>query len=148
MEEEGGLRVRALASSAIVFATMQILQPPEMQGQRLPASAQFAPAAVEIPPLEGGGGHWIPLAPRDPTLARPAYELPADTAFRALRRRMRPYAIGGAIVGGVVGYAVMPKSCDVGDNMFCRYQSWAYPVIAAGVGAWAGFLVGYVREGG
>jgi hypothetical protein len=54
--------------------------------------------------------------------------------------------IGGAVIGGTAGYAIMPKSCDVGDNIFCGYASWAYPFVGLGAGGWAGILLGYLRE--
>ncbi|HEX8211381.1 MAG TPA: hypothetical protein VF584_14510 [Longimicrobium sp.] len=127
---------------------IQILSSAEAHGQRVPP-AQFVPAAIEIsssPALPGGGDFGPSPTPVERTRTGSLYELPADTTARALRRRLRPYAIGGAVVGGLIGYAIMPKSCDVGDNMFCQYTSLGYPFVGLGAGAWAGILVGYLRE--
>jgi hypothetical protein len=79
-------------------------------------------------------------------LAGSAYELPADTTPRASKRWLIPYAIGREIAGGVIKYAIMPKSRDVGDNMYCRYASLGYPFVGLGLGGWAGLLVGHLRE--
>ena len=87
----------------------------------------------------------LPRSRRQNEVAR-SYALPIDTVKRTLRQRIRPCAAGGMIIGGVIGYAVMPKACDVGDNMFCQYTSLGYPFVGIGVGGWAGILVGYLRE--
>ena len=135
------MRIRTSAPLAVVFAMLQIV--PSAEAQRVPDAAQLIPvaSAVAVPgALENGG---ISFAPADPA---PAYALPTDSASAAWKRRMRPYVLGGAVVGAAVGYAVMPKSCDVGDNMFCGYTSLGYPWVGLGLGAWAGLLVGYLRE--
>lgn len=143
------MRLRACAPIAVVFTMLHILPSAEAHGQRLSGAAQPIPATTEISipdTLENGGDPGSSFAPADPAPARSRYELPADSASAAWRRRMGPYAIGGAILGGAVGYAIMPKSCDVGDNMFCGYTALAYPFIGLGVGSWAGILAGYLRE--
>ncbi len=63
-----------------------------------------------------------------------------------LKRRLRRYALVGALAGGVATFVVMPKSCDVSENMACQYMLASYPLIGAGVGAWIGIGIGYFRE--
>lgn len=141
------MRVRLSTAVAVVFAMLQIvLVAADAQSQRLPSSIEYVQPQIQITATDAIARFQRSSAVADLTTARSSYDLPVDTMNKGLGRRMLPYAIGGALVGGVIGYAVMPKSCDVGDNMACHYTSLGYPFIGVGVGAWAGILVGYLRE--
>lgn len=61
--------------------------------------------------------------------------LPADTPRvvegRSWRKRTRPYALAGMVVGGLLGYAAHEEvfwkrdrdSCDLGDISYCSYSA-------------------------
>jgi len=141
------MSARSYAALAIVIMMIQVLPSARAHGQRLHAAAGLMPAATGIALPGASGSPVISLAPADAAAGRSPYALPGDSASAAWKRRMRPYVIGGAIIGGVAGYAVMPKSCDVGDNMFCGYTSLlAYPWVGLALGSAAGLLVGSLRE--
>jgi hypothetical protein len=66
---------------------------------------------------------------------------------KSLADRLLPYFVVGALAGGVIGYAAMPKGCDVGQNMICGYtNAVAYLTVGGVAGGAAGLLVGYMRE--
>ncbi len=140
------MRTRTSAPRAAVFAMLQIVPSAEAHAQRVPDAAQLMPAAAKVAVPGALENRGISFAPAEPAPARPSYALPADSASEAWKRRMRPYMIGGAVAGAAVGYALAPKSCDVGDNMFCGYAWVGYSWLGLGIGAWAGFLTGYLRE--
>jgi len=132
-----------------LIVTLPFLTPRTVDGQRVPANALFTPMAVELAAPDTPASREHPLvsstAP-DPLLVPHRHDLPVDTATKSLRRRLLPYAVVGAVVGGGVTYAVMPKSCDVSENMFCQYTLASIPIIGAAAGGWIGLLVGYLRE--
>ena len=139
------MRNRTSAPLAAVFAMLQIVPSAEAHGQRLSGAAKLIPAASEVAVPGALDDRGISFAPAEPAPVRPSYALPADSAS-AWKRRMAPYVLGGAVAGATVGYALAPKSCDVGDNMFCGYAWVGYSWLGLGIGAWAGFLAGYLRE--
>ena len=133
---------------AVVLFSVHLLAPPQAPGQRLSSGLQFTSANMEtqaraasrsLPDLT------LTSVPAEFVPTSLPYTLRVDTT-RSLKRRITPYAIGGAIVGGVAGLALMPGACDVGDNMFCQYTQFGYPLVGVGVGTWLGILTGYLRE--
>lgn len=70
----------------------------------------------------------------------------------SLRRRLLPYAIAGAVVGGIVGYAAHEgvfwdrKACDGDLNPLCPLTPYVYVIIGVTAGTWTGMLVGYLRH--
>ena len=135
----------AIAVALTALATF--LLPDAVESQRLDTHPQFTPIRIEIGVArtsEQFPESQISLPAFDSEAA--IYTLPMDTASKGLKKRIRPYAIGGAAIGALAGLALMPKSCGDDDNMFCQYTLVMYPFIGAGVGGWMGILVGYVRE--
>ena len=142
------MSVLRFSTLAVVFFSVQLLAPPHAPGQRLSRELQFASGTTVTQANTASGS--IPdvrltslPAGSAPTI--PPYTLRVDPT-RSLKRRILPYAIGGAVVGGVAGLALMPGACDVGDNMFCQYTQFGYPLVGVGVGTWLGILTGYLRE--
>lgn len=138
-----------LVLACLQAALVLFVAPRPAEGQRRPVDTAFARVEVEIvsrdtfatltrPQLSTEALDQVPV----PT----GYTFPADSVRKDWRRKLVPYALGGAVIGAVLGYALMPKSCDVGDNMFCQYTLAAYPVLGAGAGASAGIIFGVLRD--
>jgi hypothetical protein len=68
------------------------------------------------------------------------------------KKRLVPYMLAGAVVGGVLGYAVhegllgAKVDCDGDRNPFCPVTPYVYTTIGAGIGANVGALIGYYCE--
>lgn len=142
--------MRAIRAILIVLtAATPFLAPTCLEGQKLPAESPFSRADVEIIARDrfvASGLLYGSSGTLDSHSARTPYTLPADSVQKDLGQRLVPYSLGGAAIGTVIGFALMPRSCDVSENMFCQYTLAAYPVFGAGAGGWAGILVGLLRE--
>jgi len=144
------VKVRNSPVSAAAFAALlHILLAHPAAGQRLPADHPFVSKEVRLPrvdPLLGPGTDPHARGVLDSSLAHTRYHFAADTAKGGSKRDIVPYAVAGAIAGGVVAYAALPKSCDVSENWFCQPTLVAQHVLGAVMGAWVGAAVGLFRE--
>lgn len=135
--------------TTIALAAAQFSVPPGATAQRIAETTPFATAQSLSAGWDVNGDRAQPTGylGGSTMVERPSVRLVAPHFERAVpKRRLLPYYLAGAIAGGAITYAVMPKSCDVGDNMFCQYTVLAYPAIGAGAGGAIGLLVGYFRE--
>ena len=155
------LRAARLVTSAApaLFASLLFLTPFPAAGQKTMMDRGFvrgealvpSPASMwEAQPLPG-----IPLDGNSQAVlsfssSRPIPPLAPEGA--GLRKRLLPYAVIGAIAGGLIGYAAHAgvfwdrKPCDGDLNPFCPVTPYAYTLIGAGAGWWTGVGIGYIIE--
>jgi hypothetical protein len=129
----------------------------------IPAAGQWAQGAtewvtLEVPPTPSPDGVWerasLPLGSPAAglTLAPSTHNPTLVLEQESLKKRLLPYALAGAIVGGLLGYAAHEgvfwnrERCDGDLNPLCPVTPYAYAFVGAAVGTWTGILVGYVRE--
>ena len=136
--------------AAITGLVVQFSFPSFATAQRLASTSVFTPSAAHdtnLRPLAESAPRSLSFSTVTAAVEAEHRLLVSDGAEgKVSKKRLLPYYLAGAVVGGVVTFAAMPKSCDVGDNMFCQHMLFAYPAIGAGAGGAVGLLIGYLRE--
>ena len=133
---------------AVLTAVLFLLSP-------LVAAGQWAPvdtASVELEtPTLSSDLLWepaplplgVPLSTL--TLSSSSHNPLLGSEEESLRKRLLPYTVVGAVIGGVIGYAVR-EPCDGDSNPFCPIAPYLYVSMGTGAGSLIGTLIGYFLE--
>lgn len=147
----------SFAAAALLAALLFLVAPPAATGQWIPTDTEFvrgetpvlfsdtvweaAPFALVSPPASSNAERLttLPLSSSTPVP-------PLIMEEESLRKRLLPYALAGAVLGGVAGFLYRDKIDGRPTDEDWGVGYVAYPALGAGIGFWAGFLVGYLRE--
>lgn len=153
------------AAAALLAALLFLVAPPAAAGQWMPTDTGFVrgetpnllpdtvrrATSIALFSLPGSStAERLATLPLSSSTPIP----PLITEEEDLRKRLLPYALVGAIVGGVIGYAAHEEvfwkrdkeSCNLGDISVCAFTPYAYVFVGATVGTWTGIVIGYLRE--
>lgn len=151
-----------LALSVLLAALPFLVSPASAAGQWMAASPELLMVQSSTPTFEVEGESMPPSlgSPRTSLTGNP----PGGSIFSSgpynvapmikeddWKKRIFPYALVGAVVGGVIGYAADRGTPPLVEDCLapppgCWIVSYPYTIIGAGVGFYTGTLIGYLRE--